>query len=93
MEWTEADKALCGKIAGEVMKEVMQVHIKDCPHHAAYEVDQKLLANTRKIKTRMLAIVLPIGVIFGSALAAGGTSAVVIKMLTKTLIIALENVK
>lgn len=93
MEWTDADKALCSKIAGEVIKEVMQGHIKDCPHHQEYEVDQKLLANTKRITTRMIAIILPIGVVLGSAIAAGGTTAVVIKVLTQTLMTALANAK
>ncbi len=32
IEWTEADKAMVGKIAGEICERVTLNHIKSCPH-------------------------------------------------------------
>lgn len=61
MEWTEADKALVAKIAAEVFKEGLDIHIRQCP------VKQQILLT----KARFYGLL--IGISLGSS--AGGSIA------------------
>lgn len=68
MALTTGDKAEYKEIAREIIKEVLQEHIRFCPHHAAFELS----------KARVLGII--IGVVLASGVTSSTVAAIVIKL-------------
>lgn len=69
MEWTDADKALVGKIAAEMYVQLLKIHIENCPHHQAYIL----------MKAKVMWFLI------GAFLLSGGTSGVAVGILIKIM--------
>ena len=69
MALTDGDKAECKEIARVIIEEVLQKHVDNCPHHAAFEVS----------KAKVIGIL--VGVIFASGVTSSSVAAVIFKLL------------
>ena len=68
MALTDGDKAECKEIARVIVQEVLVVHTRTCPHHAAFELT----------KAKIVGIM--IGVIFASGITSSAMAAIIMKI-------------
>jgi hypothetical protein len=66
---TEGDKAICAEMTRMIITDVMEDHIKNCPHHRAFLIS----------KARVIGIL--VGVVAASSITSGGMTAIVIKIM------------
>jgi hypothetical protein len=67
MEWTEADKAMCAKIAAEVVEKVLLGHVAACPF------------GKRQLRDRALLV----GACVGSGIGGGGILFAILEQISK----------
>ena len=65
--------AECKEIAREIIKEVLELHVQTCPHHASYLI----------VKARTMGIA--IGIIVASGVSSGTAVAIIMKLMEKAI--------